>query len=137
MTEERSFTAREFYHSTAFIVALTATAGSLWFSEGLGLVPCELCWFQRISMYPLVVILGVGILEGRDELHRTVLPLSGIGTLIAGYHSYVQVSKASCSFTGPCAAVQWTMPATGWTIPNLSLLAFSIITLLVGIRALR
>ncbi|QWC19763.1 disulfide bond formation protein B [Halorubrum sp. 2020YC2] len=44
--------------SAATVVATVATAGSLWFSLGLGLTPCDLCWYQRIAMYPLTVVLG-------------------------------------------------------------------------------
>lgn len=113
------------------LLALVATSGSLWFSEGLGLVPCELCWYQRILMYPLVVVLGVGALEDRPGVSRTVLPLSILGLVIAGYHSYLQATQESCAFDGPCAAVLWESPVVGLTIPNLSLLAFALITLVV------
>ena len=109
---------------TAF--AAIATAGSLYLSLGLGLVPCELCWYQRVLMYPLVVVLGVAAFEGRAGVYRTVLPLSVLGLLIAAYHSYLQVTVTSCGFTGDCAAVQ--LRVLGLTIPNLSLLAFALIT---------
>jgi disulfide bond formation protein DsbB len=106
------------------VVAIVATAGSLWFSLGLGLVPCELCWYQRILMYPLVVVLGVATLEGRPRVWRTVLPLGVLGGAIAAYHSVLQVTTNSCSFTGACAIVQWQAPVLGLSIPNLSLLGF-------------
>jgi len=111
------------------LVAAVATTGSLWFSLGLGLVPCELCWYQRILMYPLVVILGVAALEGRARVWRTALPLSLLGGGLAAYHSVLQVTGTSCSLGGACAAVQWEAPVVGFTIPNLSLLGFLFVTI--------
>ncbi|ESP87260.1 disulfide bond formation protein B [Candidatus Halobonum tyrrellensis] len=112
----------------ATVVAAVATAGSLWFSLGLGLVPCELCWYQRILMYPLVVVLGVATLERRPGVWRTVLPLSTFGTLLALYHSFLQVTSVDCGFDGACAAVQWQSPLLGLSIPNLSFLGFLLVT---------
>ena len=109
------------------LVAVVATAGSLYFSEGLGLVPCELCWYQRILMYPLVVVFGVASFEGRAAVYRTVLPLSVAGLLVAVYHSWLQVAAGGrCTFGGGCAAVQ--LRVLGLSIPNLSLLAFGLLT---------
>jgi len=58
------------------LVASVATAGSLCFSEVMGLYPCELCWFPRIAMYPLVVVFAVAADERRSGVWRTALPLS-------------------------------------------------------------
>lgn len=112
----------------ATLVAGVATTGSLWFSLGLGLVPCELCWYQRILMYPQVVILGVATLESRPAVWRTTAPLSVLGVVIAGYHSLLQVTTTACTLEGSCAVVQWQSPVLGLTIPNLSLIAFTLIT---------
>jgi disulfide bond formation protein DsbB len=112
-------------------IAAVATAGSLWFSLGLGLVPCTLCWYQRILMYPLVVVLGVAALDRRPDVYRTALPLALPGLGLAAYHSVLQATTARCTLAGPCAAVQWRAPVVGLTIPNLSLLAFSLLTLLL------
>ncbi|WP_255197073.1 disulfide bond formation protein B [Halorarius litoreus] len=114
----------------ATAVATVATAGSLYFSLGMGLYPCELCWYQRILMYPLVVVLGVATLDDRLP-HRTVLPLSVPGLALAAYHSYLQATATSCGFGGPCATVQFRLPVLGLTIPNLSLLGFLFVTVLV------
>ena len=120
-----------FWLAGATVVAAVATAGSLWFSLGLGLVPCELCWYQRILMYPLVVVLGVAGFETRSAVWRTVLPLSTLGGLIAAYHSYLQVTTTSCGFDGACAVVQWRLPVLGLTIPNLSFIGFLLITVVI------
>lgn len=114
--------------AAATLVAAVATAGSLYLSLGLGLVPCHLCWYQRILMYPLVVVLGVAALEDRADVHRTALPLAVPGAGIAAYHSWLQVSSgARCSLGGGCGAVQ--LRVAGLTIPNLSLIAFLLVTL--------
>jgi len=113
------------------LVATVATAGSLWFSLGLGLVPCELCWYQRILMYPLVVVLGVATLEERPRVWRTVVPIGVHGGAIRADHSLLQVTTNSCSFTGACATVQWQAPVLGLSIPNLSLLGFLFVLIAV------
>lgn len=114
----------------ATAVAAVATAGSLYFSLGLGLVPCDLCWYQRILMYPLVVVLGVAAVERRPEAYRTVLPLSGLGVVVAAYHVYLQVAPGggTCSLGGGCASIQYAMLGGLLTIPRLSLVAFVLIT---------
>lgn len=114
------------------LIALVATAGSLYFSEILGLIPCELCWYQRILMYPLTVVLGVAALENRLRVYRTALPLSVLGTGVAAYHSYVQVAgdSAVCS-VGGCGAIQYQV--LGLSIPNLSLIAFVLISLALAV----
>jgi len=109
------------------LVALAATAGSLFLSIGLGLLPCRLCWYQRILMYPLVVVLGVAALEERPAVARTALPLSVLGLGVATYHSFLQVAAGpSQCFAGGCGTVQFRL--VGLTVPNLSLVAFLLIT---------
>ncbi|ARS89236.1 disulfide bond formation protein B [Natrarchaeobaculum aegyptiacum] len=117
------------------LVAAAATVGSLYFSEVANYLPCELCWYQRILMYPLVVVLGVAAIDGHSSVWKTALPLSGLGTLLAAYHSVVQVTDSSaigCGFGGGCDAILWQ----SWlfTIPRLAFVAFAIIS--VGLLAL-
>src|SRR3989344_5573951 len=69
----------------AWTQAFIAMAGSLFFSEVMKFPPCVLCWYQRICMYPLVVILTVGILRGDKKVYLYVLPLSISGLIIAIY----------------------------------------------------
>ena len=118
-----------FWLASGAVVATVATTGSLWFSLGLGLVPCTLCWYQRILMYPLVIVLGVAVVENHGTIWRTVTPLSVVGGVIAAYHSLLQATTTSCTFAGPCAVVQWRLPVLGLTIPNLSLIAFVLVTI--------
>ena len=107
--------------------ALVATAGSLYFSEVLGLVPCELCWYQRIFMYPLVVVLGVAAIEDRPGVHRTALALSVPGAGVAAYHSAIQrLGEGSCSIGSGCTTIQYEL--LGLSIPNMALIAFVLVT---------
>jgi disulfide bond formation protein DsbB len=123
------------------LVAAVATSGSLFFSLGLGLVPCDLCWYQRILMYPLVVVLGVATVRSRADVVYTALPLSVLGSLVAAYHSYLQVVPSgggTCGVGGGCSAVLYPMLGGALTIPRLSLVAFALVTgalLVVGRRS--
>jgi disulfide bond formation protein DsbB len=117
----------------AWLQALVATTGSLYFSEVLKFVPCSLCWYQRILMYPLVAILTVGILLRDHRLRYYVLPLSVLGFLVALYHNLLAYNIISegivpCSMGISCK-VQWINWFGFITIPLLSLTAFSVITL--------
>lgn len=117
----------------AMVVAWVATLGSLYFSDVMGFVPCRLCWFQRIFMYPLAVIIPVGILRHDRGIAASVLPLAAIGGSISLYHVLLQKTgwfRDACSALGevPCSAayIQWL----GFiTIPVLALTAFSLILL--------
>jgi disulfide bond formation protein DsbB len=68
---------------TAFVVAAIATGGSL-FSEIAGFIPCELCWFQRICMYPLSIVTLLAALAGDFRVARYLLPLPMVGTGVSG-----------------------------------------------------
>lgn len=106
--------------------------GSLYFSEVMGFEPCKLCWWQRIFMYPLVVILYVGIRNKDKNLAKYVLPMAGIGWIIAAYHNYLyyQTPRGGnlfCVLGAPCSEkyISWL----GFvSIPLLSLIAFSVIS---------
>jgi len=91
----------------AGVVALVATLGSLTYSEGYGFVPCELCWYQRIAMYPLVLVLGVGMLGGDTAVWRYALPLPLVGLAISIYHVTIQwqpsLDVGACTTGAPCS----------------------------------
>lgn len=116
----------------AWAQALAATAGSLYFSEIAGYLPCLLCWYQRIAMYPLVVVLGVGILRREKKLYQYVLPFSIVGGLIALFHVLLyygvfEESEQTCRAGVSCTSKY--IEYFGFvTIPLLSLLAFTVIT---------
>ena len=117
----------------AFGASLMATLGSLYLSEIVGFVPCELCWFQRIAMYPLVVVLGVAVLRDDPDAWRTALPLSGIGALISAYHVVVQRMPAlevtECSGAVPCSAIYVTV----WGFVSIPVMAGSVFVLVSAV----
>lgn len=117
--------------SLALGQALVATLGSLYFSEVLKFPPCVLCWYQRICMYPLVLILGAGIVTNDKKVIWYSLPLASIGWIIALYHNllYYKILPESIA---PCVnGVSCTTKFVEYfgfmTIPLLSWIAFSII----------
>jgi disulfide bond formation protein DsbB len=88
----------------AAAVAATAMAGSLYYSESAGFVPCELCWYQRIAMYPLVPLLAIAAIR-RELLTIYVVVIAGIGALISIYHYQLQLfpdQASTCSLDVPC-----------------------------------
>ncbi len=123
----------------AWTSALVAMLGSLYFSNVLHLPPCLLCWYQRIAMYPMVVILGIAIVRKDWGVWRYTLPLSVIGLFIAIYHNllYYKILPESAA---PCTlGVSCTTEQLLWlhflTIPLMALIGFIIIT--VSLLALR
>lgn len=92
----------------AWAVAAVATVGSLIYSEAIHFVPCRLCWFQRIAMYPLSVILLVGAIRREALVKFYALPLALIGLAVSIYHNLVQffpsLEGGSCDPLNPCSA---------------------------------
>lgn len=118
----------------AAAVALIATVGSLYLSNGVGFTPCVLCWYQRIAMYPLVVIAGVAALTRDSNGWRYGLPLSLTGLLIAIYHVALQYQPAldvvSCDASAPCTG-RHVLVFGFISIPVLSGAAFAVISALL------
>lgn len=116
----------------AWIVALVATGGSLYFSEVLGLPPCKLCWIQRIFMYPLTVFLAVALLRRETRVYQYVLPLTVPGAFVSLYHYLLQKVPALRHPGASCGPVPCTDVYFNWfgfvTIPFLALTAFVLIT---------
>jgi disulfide bond formation protein DsbB len=121
----------------AWTVALVAMCGSLYFSQVANFIPCELCWYQRIMMYPLVAILLVGALR-RDVRaavqYAFVLPIIGIG--IAAYQIYIEqnpsAEPSACKVGGTSCATKWIDKFGYITIPVLSATAFAAILVLLA-----
>jgi disulfide bond formation protein DsbB len=92
----------------ALVVAGVTTAGSLYYSEIVGYIPCELCWYQRICMYPLVAILAVGLLRRDRSVIWYATPLVVVGAPVSLYHWLVErvpslAEGSSCSVFSPCS----------------------------------
>lgn len=118
-----------------WVQALLATTGSLFYSEVMGYVPCELCWYQRILMYPLVVIYGVALFKKDIKMGLAGLFLSGIGILVSTYHYLIQKVSAfqelggSCTGGVPCNSIY--VNYFGFiTIPFMAGVAFIVIFVL-------
>ena len=125
----------------AFAVAATATAGSLYFSEIGRLVPCTLCWYQRIAMYPLALVLGIAALRDDTGVRTYAIPLAAIGAVVSTYHIALQrlpgLPSGACSLDAPCSAIE--LERFGFvTIPVMALIGFaSIIVVLTLLTARR
>lgn len=129
---------RNFGLYAAWLVAITATAGSLYFSEVRLFVPCSLCWYQRIMMYPLVILLGIASYRQDVGVARYALPMSVLGGAVSLFH-YLEQKVPGFSAPSLCRmGVPCTQEYINWlgfiTIPFLALVAFTLITvLLVGV----
>ena len=117
--------------SIGWVASFIATLGSLYFSEFLDYIPCELCWYQRIFMYPLVIILGIGAIKKDASIALYSLILSGIGGCISIYHYSIQKIDFLGDHSISCGIVPCTGEYINWlgfiTIPFLALIAFIII----------
>lgn len=124
---------------SALVVATVATVGSLWLSEGAGFPPCTLCWYQRIAMYPLVIVLIVAVVNGDRLVRRYVLPITAIGAVISVYHLLVErfpsIETGSCDPTNPCSII-WVEHFGYVTIPAMALSGFLAIAVLTAIAPL-
>ncbi|EFM10533.1 disulfide bond formation protein DsbB [Paenibacillus curdlanolyticus YK9] len=116
----------------AWIVAVVATGSSLYLSDVLDYTPCKLCWFQRIFMYPQVILLGIAAYRGDRRITGYVLPLSIIGGLISIYH-YLEQKVPGMADIMPCTdGVPCSEDYLDYfgviTIPLMALVAFILIT---------
>ncbi|MFE4706875.1 disulfide oxidoreductase [Peribacillus simplex] len=122
---------RQIFLYIAWLVSAVATLGSLYFSEIRGFIPCELCWYQRILMYPLALILGIGTFQNDTSVKKFVLPMATVGWFVSFYHYLIQkvpgfAGIKPCVNGVPCNAqyINWL----GFvTIPFLALTAFTLI----------
>lgn len=121
----------------AWFVALLATAGSLYFSEVAGFTPCTLCWYQRIAMYPLVVILAIGAARRERAAAWYAAGLAAVGAAIAAYHVALEwipsLDTGACAATAPCTYV-WFRTLGFISLPTLALTAFLLILTLLAVR---
>src|SRR5690625_4752502 len=126
---------KQLFLYTAWLVSVVATLGSLYFSEIKGFIPCELCWYQRILMYPLTLILGIATFKNDVTVKKYVLPFAIIGWIISLFH-YLEQKVPGFAKIKPCVdGVPCTTEYVNWlgfmTIPFLSFLAFTLITVLM------
>ena len=118
----------------AWIVALVATAGSLYLSEVAHFVPCTLCWYQRIGMYPLTVVLGIAAFKHDLGIRRYVVPIASVAAFISAYHYQLErfpgQAHPTCTLESPCTLV-WIWRFHFISIPFMALSAFALIVTLL------
>lgn len=114
----------------AWVLVTVATLGSLFFSDVMGVPICSLCWYQRVAMYPLVLVLAVGLLPYDPRVLRYAAALAGAGWLIALFHVLVVAgiipeSAQPCVQGIPCSETHISLLGI-LNIPTLSLLTFTV-----------
>jgi disulfide bond formation protein DsbB len=141
--DAQSLSRDEMALGAAFLIALAATLGALFIGEVLGQMPCTLCWYQRIAMFPLVPILGMSLWRGDGMARIYGLPLALAGLALAAWHSglyagLIPKAVAPCTENGP-SCTDAGMQILGLPIPYLSLLSFAgilaCLTILKGNRS--
>jgi disulfide bond formation protein DsbB len=121
----------------AALVAVVCTLGSLYFSEIAHYTPCDLCWFQRICMYPLSVILVVAAWRRDGRIWPYVVVQAAVGTVIATYHTQLQAFPTQHSFcptTVPCT-IRYVWEFGFVSLPFMALSGFVFILLMLGVSA--
>lgn len=114
----------------AWTVAATSMAGSLYYSEVAGYIPCELCWWQRIAMYPLTLVLLIAVARDDRGIRRYVGPVALVGLLISSYHYAIQtfpsLQGTVCAVDAPCTA-RWVEVYGFISIPFMAMCGFALI----------
>lgn len=120
-----------------FLVASIATFGSLFFSEIMNFVPCSMCWYQRIFMYPLVLIFLINLLYPDDKVFKYSMTLVATGLAFSIYHNLLMFDIIPESVVPCVSGVPCSTEYINWfgfvTIPLLSLISYSILFVLLMI----
>lgn len=136
------YLANKYGYTMAFLISLVSVVGSLYFSEVALWEPCTLCWFQRIAMYPIVVILAIGIWKQDMAAKTYSIVLAVFGLIISFYQIYLQVASslgnslgAFCGVIGAADCSEIYMLEFGYiTFPVISATAFLIIIAVLSIK---
>jgi len=119
----------------AWAISLTATLGSLYFSEVMGYIPCNLCWYRRITMYPMAILLGIAAVRKDYGIVKYALPPLLIGLSISIYHNLMEKTDWFDGGRHACGLVPCDAEYINWfgfvTIPFLSLTAHVLVALLL------
>lgn len=132
MTDSKSATDNAWtYLFIAWATALAATLAALFIGEVMGQAPCNLCWFQRAFMFPLVIVLAIASYRSDYAVAIYAIPLAGAGWLLAGFHSLLYAgiipeAIKPCGKGPSCSSADMTIFGTV-PLPVLSLAAFTII----------
>jgi disulfide bond formation protein DsbB len=122
----------------AWLIAAVSMAGSLYFSESANFVPCKLCWFQRIAMYPLALLLLIAALWRDEGVRRYAIPLASVGAAISSYHYLIEwrpsLGAGTCDVTAPCT-VPWFRQFGFVSLPLMALCGFAAIISLLALHS--
>lgn len=132
-----SLTAARGAVALGFSIATVATIGSLYYSLSAGFPPCDLCWYQRIAIYPQTIILGVALVADDMKVGRTAIPLATIGAALSTWHVVLEKFprlSGPCDVSNPCA-IKWVEEFGFLTIPTMALIASLSIAVLAGLAA--
>jgi disulfide bond formation protein DsbB len=119
----------------AWVVAVVTTLGSLYMSEVAHFTPCALCWYQRIAMYPLALMLGIATFRRDPSIRLYVIAQCAVGGVIALYHSYIQAfppdrGTSFCTTEAPCTT-KYVWELGFISLPLMALTAFALIATLM------
>jgi len=133
--EQRSNSMGLTFVFSAFVISLVSTLGSLFFSEIMNFIPCSLCWYQRIFMYPLVFLFSINLLFPDEKIFKYSFPLAFVGWIISVYHNLLMF-KIIPEKLSPCIqGVPCSVDYINWlgfiTIPLLSFFAYTIVLILL------
>lgn len=123
--------------SGGLAVAAASTVGSLVYSEVYHFEPCRLCWYQRIAMYPLVLILAVALIRSDRSVWRYVMSLAAAGAVVSVYHLLVQwtpTETTACVAGVPCS-VRYVEEFGFVTIPFMALAGFATVMAFMWLAA--
>jgi disulfide bond formation protein DsbB len=131
----------QMYLYMSWLVSAVATAGSLYFSNVMMLPPCSLCWWQRICMFPLLVLFTSGFIRQDKNSISYTTPLIGIGWTISTYHNLLYYKVIEKSITACTSGVSCTSVTIEWlgfiTIPLLAFTAFTLLGIITLIAIIR
>lgn len=116
-----------------FLVAAGSTLASIFYSNIAGFTPCTLCWWQRVFLYPLVIIFGLALWKKKTDVGLYAMALSGMGGLIAVYHSYLQFGGSPlvpCDAASVSCSLRYFNEFGYVNIPTMALTAFLLVFLL-------
>ena len=117
----------------AATVASGAMLGSIYFSEIADFVPCKLCWYQRIAMYPLAVLLTIATIYRDRAIFRYVTVIAALGLSVSVYHVWIQwfpEDSNFCEISNPCSA-KWIEALGAITIPQMAAVSFILIIVII------
>lgn len=122
----------------AFLMAAGATVASMFLSSVYDLIPCQLCWYQRMAMFPIPIVLGVAIIKRDHLVHWYALPFAITGAVISLYHSLLQwgvIGESSLTCDGTISCADAEVKLLGFlTVPFGAFLMFSGITIVLWLQ---